>query len=106
MCVGGDTLRLRVQQGDRCREEAFPEPAGPGTEHPVAPPEGEEVKQSVAGVRAVLDDAACPPQAPLALDSLNGGEWGTCDALGGFHHPLEWLPFCNRAAHTILTHSW
>ena len=80
---------MRVQQDDRCREEAFPEPAGPGTEHPVAPPGGEEGKQFVAGVRAVSGDAARPPQAPLALDSLNGGEGGTCDALGGFHHPLE-----------------
>ena len=42
--------------------------------HPVAPPRREEGKQSVAGVRAVLFDAACPPQTSLALDSLNGGE--------------------------------
>ena len=63
-----------VQQSDSRRNEAVPEPAGPGTEDPVAPPRGEEGKQSVAGVRAVLFDAACPPQTSLALDSLNGGE--------------------------------
>ena len=29
--VWGVSLRCRVQQGDSCREEAVPEPAGPGT---------------------------------------------------------------------------
>src|SRR4029434_10174416 len=71
-----------LEERDSRRDEAVPEPAGPETEHPVAPPRGEEGKQSVAGVRAVLFDAACPPQTSLALDSLNGGEWGASDAVG------------------------
>ena len=29
--VWGVSSRCRVQQGDSCREEAVPEPAGPGT---------------------------------------------------------------------------
>ena len=35
------------------KSEAVSEPTGPGPEGPVAPPRGEEGKQSVAGVRAV-----------------------------------------------------
>ena len=42
----------------------------------------EEGKQSVVGMGAVLLDAARFPQTSFALDSLDGGEWGTSDALG------------------------
>ena len=43
----------------------------------------------MAGVRAVLGDAAGPPQTSLPLDSFDGGECGTGDALSSFHHPLQ-----------------
>ena len=46
MGVGGGgrllSLCFRVQQGDSRRDEAVPEPAGPGTEDPVTPPRREE----------------------------------------------------------------
>ena len=38
VCVGGHSPWCRVQQGDSRREEAVPEPSGPGTEDPVASP--------------------------------------------------------------------
>ena len=43
----------------------------------------------MVGMGAVLLDAARFPQTSFALDSLDGGEWGTSDALGSFHYPLE-----------------
>ena len=46
----------------------------------------------MVGVRVVLCYAARLTQAPLPLDSLDGGEWGTGDALGDFHHPLQCFP--------------
>ena len=51
----------------------------------------------MVGVREVLGDAERPPQTTLALDRLNGGERGTGDALGNFHHPLQCLPVGDRA---------
>ena len=39
----------------------------------------------------------CPPQTSSVLDSLSGGEWGTSDALGSFHHPLEWFTVSSGA---------
>ena len=68
-CRGG----CRVLQGDSTREEAASEPTGPETEGPVPSPRGEEGKQSVAGVRVVLDDTVGPAQTSFVFDSLNVG---------------------------------
>lgn len=48
-------------------------------------------------VRGVLDDAASLTQTPLPLDVLNGSEWSSNNALGGFHHPLYCFPVRDRA---------
>src|SRR4029434_8825136 len=58
----------------------------------------EEGKQSVVGMGAFLLDAARLPQTSLALDSIDGGEWGASDALCSFHYPLECFAVRNRAA--------
>ena len=52
----------------------------------------------MVGMGAVLLDAARLPQTSLALDSIDGGEWGASDALGSFHYPLECFAVRNRAA--------
>ena len=56
-----------VQQGDGGGKEAGPEPTGSGPNASVSPPGWEEVKQCVAGVGGVLDDAARSVQGVMCL---------------------------------------
>ena len=48
-------------------------------------------------VKTVFDDVTCLSQTSLALESLDGGEIGTGDALGSFHHPLQCFLVRHRA---------
>lgn len=65
---------------------------------PVLPSRGGQSKHTAAGERADPDDAAHPLQECFVQDSLNGGQRGTGNALGGFHHPLQCFLVCNTAA--------
>ena len=48
----------------------------------------------MVGVRTVLDDATRRLQTSLSLESLDGGEWGTGDALGSaLWSDTEQLPY-------------
>ena len=40
-------------------------------------------------MRNVLDDVPRPAHVALMVNVLNGGQLGTCEVLGSFHHPLE-----------------
>lgn len=74
------------------REEAVSEAVGPVKEIPVVSLREEEGKQSVAGVRGVPGDGACPLQKPLCWTASTTGSGVTvmcwadvipnCDAVG------------------------
>ena len=75
-----------VQQGDGGGKEAGPEPTGSGPNASVSPPGWEEVKQCVAGVGGVLDDAARSAHTALVVDVSDVREPCASDALRGPHH--------------------
>ena len=54
-------------------------------------------KQSVVGIRTVLDDTTHLLRASISMESLDGGECGTDDSLSSFHHALQCFPVRHRA---------
>lgn len=80
-------VRCGVQQG----HSSVPQSSGLCSEGSVAPPRGQEVKQSVGGVGGVPQDAARSMLPAPPLDICDGRKWSPSDALGSFHHPLQSL---------------
>lgn len=85
MCVSKSSTRDNSSSG----EEAVSQSAGPCSEGSVAPPRGQEGKESRVGMGGVPKDAARSMQVAFPLDISDGRKWSPCVALGMFHHPLR-----------------